>query len=61
MPLSLQLCDADHQAIAFLGDCPLCRKFYSEAYKQRFSSQHSAVTFVPQLEQALKEAYAAPR
>jgi len=60
MPLPLNLCDDHHQAIAFLGDCPLCRKFESAAYKQQFSSQVSAVTFVPQLESALKESYGRP-
>lgn len=56
MPLPLQLCDAGHQAIAFLGDCPLCCGKGWE--KRTISRQLSVVTFQAQLEQALRERYA---
>lgn len=61
MPLPLTLCDAGHQAIAFLGDCPLCpASSYERPHgrKRIFSTEVSKRTLQVDLEAALKARYA---
>lgn len=60
MPLPLQLCDVGHQAVAFLGDCPLC-KYGEYASKRQFSKELSRLTYTTHLDAALKETYGIDR
>ena len=57
MPLPLNLCDDHHQAIAFLGDCPICGKFESTAFKRQFTSWMNQTVHQAQLESVLRVAY----
>ena len=51
---TIDLCDNRHQAIAFIGTCPICRRPYSGSGPLA----EGAMTFRPDLDRALREHYA---
>lgn len=53
--MTVEICALNHQAIAFLGTCPLCRKV--ERAEGAIPIVEGRHTYAPDLDRALREHY----